>query len=85
MPEKTINSRIVNKHEIEAVWLSNPDFIPMKSEVIMYDRDSTHPFQRMKIGDGVTKIKDLPFVDKDKLHISETKPTFACTWFKVKS
>lgn len=85
MAEKKINGRIINKHETEAVWKTHADFIPKQGEFIVYDVDSTHAFQRMKIGDGITKVNDLPFVDKDKLQIGGTQPSFSCTWFNVKS
>lgn len=94
--EITISSRIVCKHDTEANWLNTPDFIPKKSEVIVYDIDDTHTHERMKIGDGVTPVNDLPFhvseveletklseVQQQILQVSETQPSFACTWFRV--
>jgi hypothetical protein len=59
--EITINSRIVCKHDTEENWLNVPDFIPNKGETIVYDVDENHEHERMKIGDGVTKVNDLPF------------------------
>ena len=41
--------------------LAKVDFIPKKSEMVIYDEDDTHPYKRIKIGDGVTKINVLPF------------------------
>lgn len=61
MTEKTFNTRIIHKHDIELNWLKTPDFIPMSGELIIYDVDENNKYARMKIGDGVTKISDLPF------------------------
>lgn len=84
MAEKRINTRIVNRHDTEAVWKSNPTIIPEKGEMIVYDIDDNHNFQRIKMGDGKTPVNDLPFIGAD-LHVSTTKPEFACTWFKPKN
>lgn len=94
--EITINSRIVSKHDTEANWLLAVDFVPKQGEAIVYDIDETHEHERMKIGDGVTKVNDLPFqvsevelearlseIQQQQLQISETQPSFACTWFRV--
>lgn len=61
MTEKTFNTRIIHKHDIELNWLKTPDFIPMSGELIIYDVDENNKYARMKIGDGVTTISDLPF------------------------
>ena len=82
--EKKINSRVVNKHETEAVWNAHPDFIPYKGESIVYDADDKIKYQRFKLGDGVTPVTELPFIGTD-LQVSATKPSFPCTWFKVTS
>ena len=62
MAEKRLNARIVHKHETEANWeLSN--LIPMQGELIVYDIDNTYSYERIKIGDGVQNVNDLPFAD----------------------
>lgn len=61
--EKNINSRIQHKHDIEANWNKAVNFIPMQGEIIVYDIDETYNYERVKIGDGTTKINDLPFID----------------------
>ena len=87
MAEKTIkNCRIITKHGTEEFWHNddNKTFVPMNAEQIIYDPDASHPHPRMKIGDGQTPIIDLPFYgNATNLQVSETKPTFACTWFNV--
>ena len=68
MAEKNFNNvRIVNKHDTEANWLKATGFIPKKGELIVYDKDSTHTYERFKIGDGSTVASSLPFADDTKV------------------
>ena len=101
--EKIVKSRIVHKHDSEANWNNVPTFIPKNGEFIVYDKDSTHDYARLKMGDGITTIKNLPFISvseaelttilnnlqnqisRSNVQISETQPTFACTWFRPTS
>ena len=104
MVEKIIQSRIEHKHDTEANWLNNAKtFVPKNGELIVYDKDSAHTYARLKMGDGSTLLKDLPFIsvsetemtnilnnlqnqiDRGNIQISETQPTFACTWFRPTS
>ena len=57
-----INTRVINKHDTEANWNSHPNFIPDKSEIIVYDKDDNYNYPRVKIGDGVTTVVALPFI-----------------------
>lgn len=66
MPTSTIKTRILHKHDIEANWLLKEDFIPLDGELIIYDIDENHSYPRTKIGDGKTKISDLPFTAPDE-------------------
>lgn len=61
MAEKTLNTRIQQKHDIEANWLKATNFIPKAGEIIVYDADAAHPFPRIKIGDEKTLVNELPF------------------------
>lgn len=61
MSEKTFNARIVHKHDVEANWIKAVNFVPKQGEIIVYDIDSTHTYERFKIGDGKTLVSDLPF------------------------
>lgn len=63
MSEKIFNSRIVHKHAVEADWLKAVNFIPKQGEIIVYDVDANHDYERIKIGDGATIVSSLPFVD----------------------
>lgn len=65
MAEKIINSRIVHKHDVEANWIQISSFIPKQGELIIYDIDETYNYNRFKIGDGVTTVGSLPFVNDD--------------------
>ena len=58
---KEIASRIVLKHDTEANWNNASSFIPKQGEVIVYDIDDVYYYERVKIGDGVTTVTNLPF------------------------
>ena len=60
MSTKTINTRVINKHDVEANWNKAVNFIPKAGEMIIYDADGTNPV-RIKIGDGITVVNSLPF------------------------
>lgn len=65
MNEQIFNTRIVHKHDVEVNWLKVINFIPKEAELIIYDSDENYSYPRIKIGDGVTKINDLPFLGKN--------------------
>ena len=71
MSEKVIKTRVIHKHDIEAKWNEKEYFFPKQGEIIVYDIDEEHPYERMKIGDGVTSVINLPF-SYVGLEISET-------------
>ena len=58
-----IKGRMSQKHDIEANWLKATNFIPMQGEIIVYDVDSNYTYERLKIGDGIKTVNNLPFVD----------------------
>lgn len=49
-------------HNLEINWEQQTDFIPSQGELIVYDIDNTHSYERLKIGDGATNVNSLPFV-----------------------
>ena len=59
---KKVLTRIQNKHDTEANWKLATNFIPYTGEIIVYDPDDTYSESRVKIGDGCTKVNDLPFL-----------------------
>lgn len=61
MNPKTFYSRQQQKHDIEENWLKAVNFIPMQGEIIIYDADELHSYERMKIGDGYLNVNALPF------------------------
>ena len=56
------NARFTPKGDIEANWKKATGFVPLDKEIIIYKPDENHSVARMKIGDGVTGINDLPFM-----------------------
>lgn len=69
---KTFKTRIIQKHDIEANWQKATNFIPKKGEIIVYDIDSNHNYERIKIGDGEHIPNNLPFVTDNYYTKSET-------------
>ena len=65
MAVRKVKTRIQNKHAIEADWLKAKNFIPLIGELIIYDKDDNCDFDRIKIGDGKTKVNDLPFFETE--------------------
>lgn len=70
MAEKNIKSRIVHKHDTEANWNKATSFKPLLGEIIVYDIDNKYNYERIKIGDGVTTVVNLPFVTASDADIS---------------
>jgi hypothetical protein len=63
MKEKTFNNaRIIHKGDTEVNWNKAIGFIPRAKEIIIYLPDENYNYCRMKIGDGVNGINELPFV-----------------------
>lgn len=82
--EKQLNARIPQKIDTEANWLKAVNFIPKNGEIIVYAPDENYDTPRMKIGDGVTKVNDLPFMtnqsdwnqsDENAIDYIKNKPT----------
>lgn len=59
--ETRLNSRIQHKHDTEVNWNKATSFIPKQAEIIVYDIDDDYAYERIKIGDGVTPVTNLPF------------------------
>ena len=76
MAGNTIKTRVQLKNDTEEHWnsavltsdstlgtkQSGTSFVPLKGEAIIYSTDGTHPFSRLKMGDGITNVADLPFI-----------------------
>ena len=59
--QKKVSSRIIPKHDIESNWNKATNFVPLKGEIIVYDADENYSYPRVKHGDGVTNVNELPF------------------------
>ena len=74
MSEKNFtNVRIVHKHDVESNWLKAVNFIPKQGEIIVYDKDNTYNYERIKIGDGSTLVSDLPFETNKSLKVTVSR------------
>lgn len=67
MATNTIKTRIQLKNDTEENWNKAINFVPLKGEVIIYSADDTHPFCRLKVGNGITVVSDLPFIYSNAL------------------
>ena len=61
--EKVIKTRIQLKNDTETNWNKAVNFIPKQGEIIIYSADDSHPYSRLKVGDGSTTVTTLPFID----------------------
>lgn len=59
----SVKTRIINKHATEITWTNNSSFIPKQAELIVYDADDNYTYERVKIGDGIHAVTELPFID----------------------
>lgn len=68
--------RIQHKGETESNWQQS-SLIPLENELIIYEPDETYDYPRIKIGDGVTGVNDLPFITaslEEKIEEIENAP-----------
>jgi hypothetical protein len=61
---KRLKGKISFKHETEADWAMS-NYIPQNGELVLYDHDEKHEGTRLKRGDGINYVKDLPFINGD--------------------
>lgn len=52
--------RVIQSHDTKENWDKLESFVPASGEVIIYDPDDSINITRYKIGDGVTKLSNLP-------------------------
>lgn len=71
MSNKTIKTRVVNKHDVESNWVKAVNFIPKQGEIIIYDVDDTHILPRLKVGDGKTIVSSLPFATIEVIDLTQ--------------
>lgn len=70
MARTVLNATIQLKNDTEANWNRNSDFIPKAGEMIVYLVDESHNAPRLKIGDGITTVVDLPFINSEGIDLS---------------
>ena len=72
MANKTLKTRIINKHDTQTNWAKAVNFIPKAGEVIVYT-----DLHKVKVGDGTTKVSALPFIDDKDLsnYVTESQLT----------
>ena len=76
--QKKLKSKVVHKHELEADWLKST-YLPEQGEWVVYDvevdangavlelpegRTAPYTYQRMKMGDGIHNVNELPFLNE---------------------
>jgi hypothetical protein len=58
-----INLSAANRYETDEYWEQHPNCVLAEGEIAFYDINENLESRRMKVGDGKTPIKDLPFFD----------------------
>lgn len=58
---KVLEHRSMQKYDTSENWANVPDFVPLLGEIIIYAADESCDYERLKIGNGVTTIANLPF------------------------
>lgn len=66
---KEIPGRLILKHDIESNWNRAVTFVPKQGEIVIYDVDDNHTYERFKIGDGKTLVGQLPFYLEEELMV----------------
>lgn len=61
MKDSNMRARISQLHKTESQWALIPNFVPFQGELIIFDPDKQYKYARVKIGDGISKLSDLPF------------------------
>lgn len=51
---------VIFKHETEENW-EKSSYIPEDGETVIYDPDKIHDYPRIKVGNGIDMVKNLPF------------------------
>jgi len=55
------------KRDTDVNWAKAINFIPKENEVIIYDFPEK---TKIKIGDGISKVNDLPFSEEETMPIN---------------
>ena len=63
-----IKEQTLIKKDTSTNWNKAKNFIPKENEVLIYTDFNPN---RVKIGNGKTKVNDLPFVDNNEYSVEE--------------
>lgn len=56
------NLKSISFHATEAEWTANMStYVPKQAEIVVFDIDDEHNYERIKVGDGKTSVLNLPF------------------------
>ena len=80
MYNNTAKVRMKLKIDTEAHWNLARNFIPLAGEPIVYAVDDTHERPRVKVGDGVTYVTDLPFITAESENNAYIKTGTTAEW-----
>lgn len=71
----SLKATLITAHDTEDNWnqAALAGFVPAAGQQIIYESDESHPYIRLKIGDGKTNIKNLPFFIEQPAEDSATK------------
>ena len=79
MKTKRIYARVCPKRDTTENWSKHPFFVPLKGEFIIYtdktvieEEGKTLIIPGVKVGDGVSYIKDLPFLGDESKYVQAT-------------
>ncbi len=61
-----IKEQTLIKKDTSINWGKAKNFIPKENEIIVYT-----DFNKMKIGNGKTKVNELPFIDNNEYNIED--------------
>lgn len=72
--EKEFRARLQQKHGTAEDWSKAENFVPKVGEIVVYDKYDKEGNQvadevKMKIGDGITNVKELPFLGESSTKI----------------
>ena len=75
LSNNTIKTRIQLKSDTTVNWnqAGINGFIPLSGEIIVYEIDQDHPYARLKVGDGINTINNLPFIEGETLNGKKTE------------
>lgn len=74
--QPNMKARLSLLHKTKEEWDELHDFVPFSGEIIIFDADTTYGYARLKLGDGKTPLKDLPFFIDSTIakHLEDSMP-----------